>query len=55
MRQLRAKLKAKCDEKFAQYLEKLKPKLNEEEKLVYDICNSAETVFFPVLKYLMPY
>ena len=41
MRQLRAKLKAKCDEKFAQDLEKLKPKLNEEEKLVYDICNSA--------------
>lgn len=55
IRQLRAKIKNKNNKEFEESLEKLKPKLNPEQKLLSDVCGLPEAVFFSILKYTMPY
>jgi len=52
-RQLRAKIKK--NEAYVKELEGLKPKLTEEQKLLSDSCGLPDSVFFSVLKYVMPY
>ena len=55
MRELRAKLKIKSDAEFIKNLENIREDLDDEAKLIYDICGSSDPVFFSVLNYLMPY
>lgn len=53
IRQLRAKIKA--NESYKNELIELKNKLNNEQKLLSDVANLPDAVFFSVLKYVMPY
>ena len=55
MRQLRAKIAAKKDEAFINGLEGLRSTLKDEEKLLSDVCNLPDPIYFTVLKYVMPY
>ena len=55
MRELRAKLKIKSDAEFIKNLENIREHLDDDAKLIYDICGSSDPVFFSVLNYLMPY
>ena len=55
MRQLRAKIQTKKDKAFIEGLEKLRQNLNNEQKLLSDVCGLPDPVYFTVLKYVMPY
>ena len=53
IRQLRAKVKK--NEEYVKELDALKAKLTPEQILLADTCNLPDTIFFTVLKYVMPY
>lgn len=53
LRQLRAKIKS--NEEYKKEIEDLRPKLNNEQKLLSDVAALPDAVFFSVLKYVMPY
>ena len=53
IRQLRAKVKK--NEEYVKELDALKAKLTPEQILLADTCNLPDTIFFSVLKYVMPY
>ena len=55
MRQLRAKITADKDKEFIDGLPTLKEGLNDEQKLLCDVCKLPPPVYFNVLKYVMPY
>ena len=53
LRQLRAKVKK--NNEFNEKIEKMKDNLNEEQKIIYDICTFPDTLFFMILKYASSY
>jgi hypothetical protein len=53
LRQLRAKVKK--NDVFNEEIDKMKNNLNEEEKIIYDICTFPDTLFFNILKYASSY
>ena len=53
IRLLRSKIKQ--NKEFNEQTKKIKNNLTEEQKLIYDICNFPDSIFFTVLKYVSPY
>ena len=55
MRQLRAKIAIQGNKEFINGLATIRPNLNDELKLLSDVCNLPPPIYFKVLKYVMPY